>query len=195
MFVYSEISWDEIRSRPIFLACVSTCRYRDRRAATPTVSRSATSAPSLDVICDTAQLVCHHGSDSRREKSQAGLRSPRLCADRAPQALGGHVVEERPPPVDLDHRQEHAVALLELGDAGDVHLLELEAELVPSRDDRLARPLAQMAPAGAVEHDPTDTGPASSSPPPPASPPRRRRTCASARRSPRASPRSPGSRG
>ena len=42
MFVYSEISCDEIRSLPIFRACVRTCRYLLRRAATPTVRRSVT---------------------------------------------------------------------------------------------------------------------------------------------------------
>src|SRR6476659_9172619 len=51
--VYSPISCDEIESRPIFLACVSTCRYRDSRAATPTVSRSCDNDSSLGmVVCD-----------------------------------------------------------------------------------------------------------------------------------------------
>jgi hypothetical protein len=42
MFVYSAISCEEMRDFPIFRACVSTWRYRDRRAATPTFKRSAT---------------------------------------------------------------------------------------------------------------------------------------------------------
>ena len=45
MFVYSLISCDEIRSLPIFFAWVSTWRYRLRRAATPTVSRSFVDLP------------------------------------------------------------------------------------------------------------------------------------------------------
>ena len=45
MFVYSAISCDEMRVFPIFRACVSTWRYRDRRAATPTFKRSATRPP------------------------------------------------------------------------------------------------------------------------------------------------------
>ena len=45
MFVYSAISCEEIRSLPILRACVSTWRYRLRRAATPTVKRSGTALP------------------------------------------------------------------------------------------------------------------------------------------------------
>ena len=48
---------DEIRSLPIFLACVSTWRYLLRRAATPTVRRSATlilSSPLVTKCHDSA---------------------------------------------------------------------------------------------------------------------------------------------
>jgi len=47
---YSAISCDEILVLPIFRACVSTWRYRDRRAATPTFKRSATRPP----FCSTS---------------------------------------------------------------------------------------------------------------------------------------------
>jgi hypothetical protein len=45
MFVYSEISCEEILSLPIFLAWLRTWRYLLRRAATPTVKRSGTFSP------------------------------------------------------------------------------------------------------------------------------------------------------
>ena len=76
-----------------------------------------------------------------------------MCSDRPPEGLLGHVVEEGAPAVDLHHRQELAVALLELRDAGDVDLLELERELLRNAGDRVPRPLAQVAPAGAEEDD------------------------------------------
>src|SRR5919109_3257165 len=77
MFVYSAISCEEIRCLPIFRACVSTWRYRDRRAATPTVSRSDTPASSRDLV--TAQPSLPGGAESRPAKLQARLRSPSLC--------------------------------------------------------------------------------------------------------------------
>ena len=45
MFVYSLISWEEMRSLPIFRAWVRTRRYCDKRAATPTVKRSPDLGP------------------------------------------------------------------------------------------------------------------------------------------------------
>ena len=56
MFVYSLISWEEMRSWPIFLAWVSTRRYWLSRAATPTVSRSPT-RPSLSVMSPAVVML------------------------------------------------------------------------------------------------------------------------------------------
>ena len=50
MFVYSLISCEEMRSLPILRAWMSTRRYWDRRAATPTVSRSPVLTPSLAIL-------------------------------------------------------------------------------------------------------------------------------------------------
>ena len=55
--------------------------------------------------------------------------------------------------VDLDHRDPLPVAALELRDAGDVDLVDLEAELRRESRELAARPLAQMAVAGNVERD------------------------------------------
>ena len=63
------------------------------------------------------------------------------------------MVHERALPVDLDHRQPLAVPRLERGVAGDVHLGELEAELVLERADRLARPLAEVAVPRVIQRD------------------------------------------
>src|SRR4051794_7775880 len=48
MFVYSAISCEEILVFPIFRACVSTWRYRDRRGGGPAVQRPAPLTPAED---------------------------------------------------------------------------------------------------------------------------------------------------
>ena len=63
------------------------------------------------------------------------------------------VVYERPLTVDLDHRQPLAVALLQLGVTGDVDLRELEVRVRGDCDERLPRPLAQVAARRVVEDD------------------------------------------
>jgi hypothetical protein len=59
------------------------------------------------------------------------------------------VVDERALAADLDDRQPLAIALLELGVAGDVDLAKLDA----LADERRTRPLAQVAALGAIEND------------------------------------------
>jgi hypothetical protein len=64
------------------------------------------------------------------------------------------VVDERPLAIDLEHGQPFAVARLELGIAGDVDQVVLDAEprkLVP-------RALTQPATRGGEEDDPRDRG-------------------------------------
>jgi hypothetical protein len=62
-------------------------------------------------------------------------------------------VGERPLAVDLDDRQPLAVPRFQLRDAADVHLLELEAELVPGRANDPLRRRAEVAAVGVVEDD------------------------------------------
>ena len=138
MFVYSAISCEEILVFPIFRACVSTWRYRDRRAATPTFKRSATRPPWLDFV--TAFSVV-----------PAALAA-RLC-NRPAERIRVHVVDEAPPPVDLHDRDPLAVGGLELGVAVDRDLPQLEAELlVRSRHDAPCR-LAEVAARRGEEDD------------------------------------------
>jgi hypothetical protein len=75
-----------------------------------------------------------------------------LC-DLPPECLGIDVVHERPLAADLDDRQPLAVALLQLGHAGDLDLLELEPELRLERGQRLAGALAEVTAGGRVEPD------------------------------------------
>ena len=138
MFVYSAISCDEIRVFPIFRACVSTWRYRDRRAATPTFKRSATRPPSFDFV--TAFSVV-----------PADLAA-RLC-NRPAQRVGVHVVDEAPPPVDLHDRDPLAVRRLELGVAVDRDLPQLEAELVVRSGDDAPGSRAEVAARRGEEDD------------------------------------------
>jgi hypothetical protein len=55
--------------------------------------------------------------------------------------------------VHLDHRDPLAVALLELGDPGDVDLRDGEAELGRERAELLAGPLAEVTVARDDERD------------------------------------------
>src|ERR1041384_5942130 len=138
MFVYSAISWEEILVFPIFRACVSTWRYRDRRAATPTFKRSATRPPFFWLYFVTALSVL------------AVARGARLC-NRLPQSLRVDVVREAAPSVDLDDRDPFPVFRLESGVAVDRDLAQLEAELVARGHDHPPGCLAEMAARGRVE--------------------------------------------
>jgi hypothetical protein len=60
--------------------------------------------------------------------------------------------------VDLDHRQELPVALLELVVAGDVYLAELELDVAPQRVENRPRALAEVAAGRVVEDDFGDYG-------------------------------------
>jgi hypothetical protein len=64
-----------------------------------------------------------------------------LCQLSA-QGVRRNEVDERLHAVDLDHRDQLAVARLELRIVVDSDLLELEPELVTQRDDGLASALA-----------------------------------------------------
>jgi hypothetical protein len=86
-----------------------------------------------------------------------------LC-ELAPKRLRRDEVDERPLAVDLDDRNQLAITRFELGIAVDRDLLQLEAELVAKRRDRLARAFAEVAALRTVEPDvTTDRDRASSS--------------------------------
>jgi hypothetical protein len=63
------------------------------------------------------------------------------------------VVHESLFPIDLDDGQPLAMASLELGIAGDVHLDELEAEFVASGEKDGAGAGAEMTTGGVVQRD------------------------------------------
>jgi hypothetical protein len=86
-------------------------------------------------------------------KSQSGSARATLCGYRAPQPVRRHVVDERPPAVDLDHGEQLTVARLELRIAADVDLLQLEVELGLRPRDDLAGALAEVAACGVKEAD------------------------------------------
>src|SRR5687767_8706072 len=121
MFVYSAISWEEIRSLPIFRACVRTCRYLLRRAATPTVSRSATcssSPPTASLQKPTIVPVVPStpwGEPSRGEAAPSASAS----AKTAHEYICINEVRERALAVDLDDGEVLAVAAFELEVAAD----------------------------------------------------------------------------
>src|SRR5688572_8843873 len=135
MFVYSEISCDEIRSLPILRAWVRTWRYRLRRAATPTVRRSVTCSPPRKFV--TKRHDSASGSSGGEEEPFAS------GAQTAAKALGVDEIRERELVVDLDHGKALPVPRLELRPAADVDDLELEAELVVQLPHDLERPCAE----------------------------------------------------
>jgi hypothetical protein len=73
--------------------------------------------------------------------------------ETAPQATLVNVVDEGALTVDLDHRKPLAVPSLEIRVSGDVHLDQLEVQLVTQTPEHLLRALAQMAPGRVVEGD------------------------------------------
>ena len=66
-----------------------------------------------------------------------------MC-NRFPERIGLDVVRETAPAVDLDHREPLPILGLEGGVAADVHLPQIEAELVTERAHLLERALAQV---------------------------------------------------
>src|SRR3990172_2997859 len=145
MLVYSEISCEEMRSLPIFFACVSTWRYRLRRAATPTVNRSATVSPSFaSELVTTRHILPGDWCSMPREPS----------AEPRPKHVGVDDVRERAFSVDLDDGKPLAVDGLEARIAADVDKLQLEAELRAHLLDNLERPPAQVARLRVVQRHP-----------------------------------------
>jgi hypothetical protein len=83
-----------------------------------------------------------------------GLGGEPSVARQAPaQRALVHEIRERELTVDLDGRQELAVATLELGLAADVDEVELEPELGVQRADDLERPRAEAAVGSVVDGD------------------------------------------
>jgi hypothetical protein len=75
-----------------------------------------------------------------------------LC-DLAAEGVGVHVVRERTLAVDLDDREPLAVALLELGDARDLDLLQIELVLRAELLKLSASAVAEVAIRGVEEGD------------------------------------------
>ena len=88
----------------------------------------------------------------RRRKLQTLVAGVRLC-DTPAKRIRLHVVGADDVTADLDDRDALPIALLELLVARDVHLGELEAELVLQLAELRARELAQVASLRAVEDD------------------------------------------
>ncbi len=76
-----------------------------------------------------------------------------MCGERAPDSLGPDVEDGDPPALQLDHRDQLAVAPLELRVAADVDGAKLEAELRPQLLERVERPLAEVAPLRVVDDE------------------------------------------
>jgi hypothetical protein len=76
-----------------------------------------------------------------------------LCGQLATECVGRNVVDERLDAADLDHRDQLPKARFELRVARDVHLAEVEAELVTELVQDRACALAQVAPGRVVEDD------------------------------------------
>src|SRR5262245_7069747 len=132
-----------MRSFPIFFACVRTWRYRDSRAATPTVRRSAKPAPCIDA-CDRPP---HCASGCLPAASLA--RRSTLYAELATQRLDRNAVDEGTLAVDLENGEPLAVRLLQRRVVGDVHLVVEDA----LTDEKFARELAEVAASAHVEDD------------------------------------------
>src|SRR3954454_2772547 len=155
-----------MRSLPIFFACVSTWRYRDSRAATPTVTRfSAKPAPSLE-DCDMHEPLC---PKALRRASGSHKRGSRASACAAGAGMSGRgelppegclvdEVDEGALALDLDDGKPLAVPLLELVDPGDVHLLERERHVLAHAHDHLAGALAERAVARVEERHAPELG-------------------------------------
>ena len=75
-----------------------------------------------------------------------------MCRDFATKRVGLDVVHERARTVDLHDGQPLAITRLELGVTADVHLLELEPELLTQRRHLSASTLAEVAALRVVEN-------------------------------------------
>lgn len=97
--------------------------------------------------------MCQPGTAPRAAILRGRLRRTIAFAQGPSERIGKDVVDEGPPTVDLDHRKQLAIPLLELGIAGDVDLAQLELELAAKLRERRPRPFAQVAAARGVEDD------------------------------------------
>jgi hypothetical protein len=86
-------------------------------------------------------------------QSQSPCSSASLC-EPPTERFGVHVVREDALAVDLDHGQPLAVAPFEVGIAGDVDLLQLEALFDTQRGQLRPGALAEVAVRRVVERDP-----------------------------------------
>jgi hypothetical protein len=75
------------------------------------------------------------------------------CLERAPDRLGPDVEDGDAPALELDDRDQLAVAPLELGVAADVDRAELEAELAAELLERAQRLLAEVAALRVVQNE------------------------------------------
>ncbi len=73
-----------------------------------------------------------------------------MC-NRSAEGVGLDVVREPAPTADLHHGEPLAVLRLERVVAGDVHLPQVEAELLLEFGDDAAGPLTQVAAGGVVD--------------------------------------------
>jgi hypothetical protein len=80
-------------------------------------------------------------------------RARSLCAQPPAQSVGVHVVRERLPAVDLDHRQPFAIAGLQRRVAADVDLEKVELDLLLHPEQDIARTLAQVAVLRVIQND------------------------------------------
>src|SRR5687768_5589522 len=97
----------------------------------------------LSKVCDKASRFCQRLFRRRR----------RNRTDPGPKRLGVHEIRERELALELDGREQLAVAGLELRHAADVDELELESELVAERADDLERLPAEAAVRCVVDDD------------------------------------------
>jgi len=74
--------------------------------------------------------------------------------NRLPQLRLVHAIREETVAAELAHGEPAAVALLELGDAGDVDLVDLEAQFLVQPRELGARDLAQVAVSADVQRQP-----------------------------------------
>src|SRR2546430_1519591 len=92
-------------------------------------------------------------------RSQTPFRKPSLCGlQPPPEARLVDVVREGLLALDLNDRDQLAVARLELRVSVDRDLLELELEIVPERAHLRERPLAEVTALGVVDGDLRDRG-------------------------------------
>jgi hypothetical protein len=76
-----------------------------------------------------------------------------LCGYFAPKRIRIDVVDERPLPVDLDHRQPLPISSLEPGIPADIDLLEVEGDVLADLLEDPTGTLAEVAALRVEEND------------------------------------------